>query len=302
MKKQNANQNISGEETKIKNSPVQAATKPEAKPAKKGNAWKSVLVGGIPGIVFGVAGTLATEGVATAAPIPDEIETPSGSPSVYEAAPEATDVNDDMSFNDAFTAARAQVGAGGVFSWHGQVYSTYLKAEWDELNADQRHAYSQSVANANVHPDPYTDPSTGDDLNPVGPVVQDPPHEVDDPQGGDNPQDVDDPQGGDDVHIIGDSPEGGIDEGGIDIIDDGTIDNQDTPFIDVDSEGHVILDSDGVDSGASDMPDYTNDAVDTEGHDILNPDGVDFGAPDDNLYADTDMPDYTNDADVSSLI
>ena len=38
-------------------------------------------------------------------------------------------VSDDVSFNEAFADARAQVGPGGVFEWHGRVYGTYYKEE-----------------------------------------------------------------------------------------------------------------------------------------------------------------------------
>ena len=37
----------------------------------------------------------------------------------------ATGVTDEMSFGEAFAAARAEVGAGGAFEWRGEVYNTY---------------------------------------------------------------------------------------------------------------------------------------------------------------------------------
>ena len=56
----------------------------------------------------------------------------------------ADDVNDDMSFADAYEAARAEVGAGGVFVWHGDVYSTYTSEEWDALTPVERTQYAQN--------------------------------------------------------------------------------------------------------------------------------------------------------------
>lgn len=50
----------------------------------------------------------------------------------------ATGVNDDMTFSEAFAAARAEVGAGGAFVWHGQVYGTYNAAEWNQMTAAER--------------------------------------------------------------------------------------------------------------------------------------------------------------------
>jgi hypothetical protein len=46
-------------------------------------------------------------------------------------APEATGVNDNMSFAEAFAAARDETGAGGVFTWNGQTYSTFYATEVD---------------------------------------------------------------------------------------------------------------------------------------------------------------------------
>lgn len=50
----------------------------------------------------------------------------------------ATSVNDNMSFGEAFAAARAEVGAGGVFEWHGGIYNTYYEDEWASMSAADR--------------------------------------------------------------------------------------------------------------------------------------------------------------------
>lgn len=62
----------------------------------------------------------------------------------------ATSVNDDMSFSEAFAAARAEVGAGGAFEWHGNVYGTYLADEWNNMSAEERAEYG-SHFNWNNH-------------------------------------------------------------------------------------------------------------------------------------------------------
>ena len=51
-----------------------------------------------------------------------------------DTAPSASDgtVTDDMSFSEAFGSAREELGAGGVFEWNGQVYSTFYATEVDE--------------------------------------------------------------------------------------------------------------------------------------------------------------------------
>lgn len=53
----------------------------------------------------------------------------------------ATGVSDDMSFGAAFAAARAEVGAGGCFEWHGNLYGTYTADEWNSMTAEQRAEY-----------------------------------------------------------------------------------------------------------------------------------------------------------------
>ena len=51
-----------------------------------------------------------------------------------DAAPHASDetITDDMSFSEAFGAAREELGAGGVFEWNGQQYGTFYENEVDE--------------------------------------------------------------------------------------------------------------------------------------------------------------------------
>ncbi len=58
----------------------------------------------------------------------------SGHPFNINTAPHASEgtVNDNMSFAEAFAAARAELGPGGVFEWHGQLYGTFYATEVDE--------------------------------------------------------------------------------------------------------------------------------------------------------------------------
>lgn len=53
----------------------------------------------------------------------------------------AEGINDNMSFSQAFAAARAEVGAGGAFVWHGNVYGTYTAAEWNAMSPGEQQAY-----------------------------------------------------------------------------------------------------------------------------------------------------------------
>ncbi|MVM41288.1 hypothetical protein GO730_32420 [Spirosoma sp. HMF3257] len=60
-------------------------------------------------------------------------------------APIAQKVNDSMSFDAAFDAARDEVGAGGIFAWQHKVYNTFTKAEWADLSLPQRQDFLHSV-------------------------------------------------------------------------------------------------------------------------------------------------------------
>ena len=61
---------------------------------------------------------------------------------------------DGMSFSEAFAAARAEVGAGGIFEWNGNYYGTYYEDEWKEFSDDFKqefgnHNWASEYANEN---------------------------------------------------------------------------------------------------------------------------------------------------------
>lgn len=62
-------------------------------------------------------------------------------------------------FDQAFADARKELGAGGLFVWHGKVYHTFTKGEWVDLSLEQRQDFIASVGQteqgeplANVQP------------------------------------------------------------------------------------------------------------------------------------------------------
>ena len=59
--------------------------------------------------------------------------------------PVATGVEDSMSFNQAFAAARQEVGAGGLFVWHGNTYGTYYANEWNAMTPEEHNQYWADV-------------------------------------------------------------------------------------------------------------------------------------------------------------
>jgi len=57
---------------------------------------------------------------------------PEGNHFSIATAPHASTPDDDMSFSEAFAAAREEVGPGGVFMWHGNAYNTFYAEEVDD--------------------------------------------------------------------------------------------------------------------------------------------------------------------------
>lgn len=109
--------------------------------------WKEVVVGGVSGIALGSAGTLFASAIPTEAAA-EETQT-TESPEVENVAPGtapmATKVTDSMSFGDAFNVARAEVGAGGVFEWHGNLYGTFTVDEWNNMDDAAREQYADTI-------------------------------------------------------------------------------------------------------------------------------------------------------------
>lgn len=303
-----SNLNVDPESTVLNEKNVAAAAPAvAAKAAKAGKAgsalWKSVLVGGVPGILIGAGGTAAV----AEAPGGGDDETPgggSGHSGVGGGAEagmeihEAHSVSDDMTFSEAFAAARAEVGPGGAFCWHGQVYGTYRAddPEWQEMSDADRAEHSQAII-SQVHADPYTPTDDEPVIEPYSEPVYDPDEPVINPVD----PDVDDIEGEVDVHIVGvENME--LSDGSEVQVGVGEVDGMDAVFIDTTGDGEVdtvLIDIDG------DGEVGPGEAFDAEGSGITMEDiqaEAEYAAadmPDDQLYAG--MPDYTNDADMGTL-
>lgn len=65
--------------------------------------------------------------------------------SVYTTLPVAENTHESQTFAEAFAAARAEVGAGGLFEWNGHHYGTYYKEEWDALPEEAKNEFTHSV-------------------------------------------------------------------------------------------------------------------------------------------------------------
>lgn len=87
----------------------------------------------------------------------------------------ATNVNDSMSFNEAFAAARHEVGAGGVFEWHGHAYNTYYSEEWNAMSQEEKDDYLSDVNHTLSHnPNDHEIPNDDNNGEAFGDEVPDP--------------------------------------------------------------------------------------------------------------------------------
>lgn len=143
------NTNYDNEATQFEESSTVEQVSNDEKQAKKTkDDWKKAAIGAASGVLIGgVASVLM--GMTNAEQEPEN-ETESNNHREELSNPEwvddqvqvATSVSDDMSFGEAFATARAEVGPGGCFEWHGQVYGTYTADEWNSMTAEQRAEYS----------------------------------------------------------------------------------------------------------------------------------------------------------------
>lgn len=283
---------------KTQNNPITESTAVKNNPEVKKNGmsplWQSVLVGGVPGILIGVGGTMGVEAMANQAEETEDVIEATPEEAAFEIH-EAHSVTDDMSFSEAFAAARNEVGPGGAFTWHGHVYGTYRAddPEWQEMSDEDRTEHSQAIL-SQVHPSPYTPTENEPSIEPVS--VDQP--DVEPTASNESAQDQD----GVDIHIVG-VVQGQTEEGDIVTAGYGNVEGHYAEFVDVDGDGEVdtvlidandnqVLDEDEVipvpDSGLT-VEDMIVEAQVNAASQEVN----------DALYGD--MPDYTNDADTSSL-
>lgn len=153
---------------------------------KKG-AWQKAAIGGAAALVVGAVTTVSVNMMAsdnTPDNKPGEEEKPEENTDNHPAWTDgnievATGVNDHMSFNEAFAAAREEVGPGGCFEWHGNVYGTYTAQEWNSMSAADQAEWSghfnwnnldsssSNLAHHNTHNDTHhhTDVAQNDDID-----------------------------------------------------------------------------------------------------------------------------------------
>lgn len=106
--------------------------------------WKPVAIGGTTGIMLGAAVTY----VVKRGHSEDEDSQQADGQADADAGSAFAHVNDDMSFNEAFSAARAEMGPGGLFCWRGNVYGTYTATEWDAMTNAEKNQFASYASRA----------------------------------------------------------------------------------------------------------------------------------------------------------
>lgn len=135
--------------------PVENEENPQVmneKEGKKEVPWKYIGLGAVTGILMGAGALYATDAMAAStSEEPGEASDAAQNAGKVEAPaanmPVAENITGDT-FEHAFAEARAQVGPGGLFQWHGGIYNTYTKEEWDALSDSSKEAFA-----AKVHPE-----------------------------------------------------------------------------------------------------------------------------------------------------
>ncbi|MDR1055738.1 MAG: hypothetical protein LBL90_07955 [Prevotellaceae bacterium] len=166
----NQKTNINNDETRVdpnnrdNNKPQEKTeTKQNEITEKKQNqsSTKSMAIGGL-GMI---GGAVAAMGLSAFKPAPSmndpSIDGAANSPMPAVQEPDNIDdiklahtPNDDMSFNAAFAAARAEVGPHGVFEWRGGVYGTYYANEWDSFSDEYKAQFSNHNWKTDFNNDP----------------------------------------------------------------------------------------------------------------------------------------------------
>ena len=120
------------------------------------NVWKPITIGGFTGILLGAGALMASNASAANQDQEDasqddvisSTDKPAEDLMAQMAAPNDLDIANiepGLSFEEAFISAREQVGPGGIFYWHGAIFSTYTADEWNEMTEDEQARFAMQV-------------------------------------------------------------------------------------------------------------------------------------------------------------
>lgn len=269
---------------------------------KEGSAWKQVTLGGVSGILMGAGMLYAGQAVAQninneekPEEKPEDVVAPEQGETSHtlENGLQVAAVNDDLSFGEAFAQARAEVGPGGVFHWHGGIYNTYSADEWNAMTVEQKNEFAQQVK-PEISVDEISTPTDANthvivehhvfhhEENHTTNAVHQEPETTEDVQvaSQQTAESTDD-----DVHIVGYGNVEGHTAVALDLDNDG---QADVAIIDVDDSGN-LSNPDVVVDGNGNMATYG---------DIVNTPEPNLSASMENPDVASDMPDYMNDVMV----
>lgn len=195
--------------------------------------WKPVTISGFTGILMGAGamkGMQAMESLKT----DSTAEVDNHAESI-----KTTTSSDGQSFREAFDAARAELGPGGVFSWHGNLYNTYTADEWNVMSDEEKEAFAQQVS-------PEVSPEDIDTSDLAEAETIEEPTDIDsdvtvatDSQN-QNVATVSEPAGDDDVRVVG-YGEVTLDNGQNITVEELDVNGQRVAVIDVDQDGEADL-------------------------------------------------------------
>lgn len=88
----------------------------------------------------------------------------------------AGNVDDSMSFSEAFSAAREDTGPGGIFSWRGATYNTFFKDEWNQIGLADKQEFLHNAGYKLETPEKVdtADEQTGSDTEVDEPIKSEP--------------------------------------------------------------------------------------------------------------------------------
>jgi len=273
--------------------------------------WQRVVIGGVSGIFMGAAAMYATDALGKEHSTAEETGT-EGASHVAENGLKIADVDESLSFGEAFEHAREAVGPGGVFHWHGGIYNTYTEAEWNSMSPAERAEFAHQVA-PEVHggegdPNHYTAEHHSSSHH--GNSYHGDDNDHSDPQPGPKPNPKLDPEPEPEVHIIG-QERIQTDDGEYINVGRMRINDQDVALVDLDDD--MIYDvsvSDANQNGeieedeVHDISDAQISVTDFAAAAMNQDDGqgaeasVDYASHQEDDLA-PGMPDYMNDADIS---
>jgi hypothetical protein len=125
---------------------------------KDENPWKLVTLAGVTGIFMGAGLLHAGQTIAKDLASSEENEEVDADSHTIEESLKVTDVKQGISFSEAFAQARAEVGPGGVFHWHGGIYNTYTAEEWNAMSHEEKAEFAHQVS-PEIRPNEVPTPS-----------------------------------------------------------------------------------------------------------------------------------------------